>query len=442
MRKVISILLPAVFFMAAHCVSAQNQAELSLQQALQTGLQNNYDVRIYKDQGDIAHTNNTLGNAGALPSVETDATYTKSIQSVDQTFANGAPEIRKSGASTTNLSAGIELDWTIFQGWRMHATKKALDNLDKVGMLNFRNQLEQTALNIINAYYAIVLQQQQVKVFQESIRISAIKLDIAKSKFEIGSASKLDYLQAKVDMNADSTNLLHSMAELAKAKEDLNNLMAVKERPAYKVADTIILMPPLPYADLQNQLNSNNVPILIAQQTQNVYDAYLQQSKSGIYPRLSASSRYAYGNQKAQAGFILENQTTGLSYWGSAYWTLFNGNIIHTQIQDAKITYDISRLAYDQVVQNQNTLLQKYFEDYTGNSNIVKVVTDNQAFAQENLDIANERYRIGKGSYIDYRTAQVTYINSRMSLVSAIYNTKVSEMQLMKLSGQINKVAQ
>lgn len=232
------------------------------------------------------------------------------------------------------------------------------------------------------------------------------------------------------------------MAELAKAKEDLNNLMAVKERPTYSVADTIVLMPTLAFGDLQNQLNSNNVPIQIALQNQEVYDAYVDQARSTMYPRLSASSRYAYGNQRAQAGFILDNQTTGLSYWGSAYWSLFNGNIVHTQVQAARINSDISHLAYNQVIQNQNTLLQKYFEDYTGNTNIVKVVTDNQIFAQENLDIAYERYRLGKGSYIDYRTAQVTYVNSRMSLVTAIYNTKVSEMQLMKLSGQISKVTQ
>jgi outer membrane protein TolC len=433
MKKVLIFLPMLMLFLS---VRAQNV--LTLEQALQLGLKNNFDIQLSQRQSDLAHNSNFLGNAGFLPLLETDGSFNQSVQNTNQTFATGL-EQSKTGAKTTVYTGGIELDWTVFDGLGMFAARDRLQALDEAGMLNFRNQVEQSSATIISGYFDLVRQQQQLKVTRESIRISGIRLDLAKTKFEIGSTSKLDYLQAKSDMNADSTTLLQQIAAFRKSKRDLNYLIGKTDTADYQVADTIILQPALNITDLENNLLKQNNLLLAAERNQAAANAGIDQAKSLMYPKVGLVSRYNFTNQNSQVGLVLINQTAGLNYGATARWNIFNGTIVQHGVQAAKIQADIARLNYDVTKTNALNQLDKAYEDYVSGNNIVNLVRDNMQVATQNLDIAGERYRIGKSDILEYRQAQLTYIDARNSLLIALYNAKAAETELLRLAGEINK---
>jgi outer membrane protein len=207
------------------------------------------------------------------------------------------------------------------------------------------------------------------------------------------------------------------------------------------VADTIILNPVLPIGGLENLALQQNNQILSADAFRQALKAGIKEAKGALYPSLALSSRYNISNQEAQAGFILVNQTKGLNYSASARWNLFEGGTIRTNIANAKINSNLADINYQQTVQNINTQIENSYSDYITNIRIVNLVRDNMKFAVENLDIATERYKIGKINLIDYRTAQLGYVNAMTNLFNAIYNAKNSEIQLMRLTGQIGNEA-
>ena len=413
----------------------------TLNDILQNGLKNNFDIQIVKNVAQMSKNNNTYGNAGYFPTLEADGVGTGSNQSIHQQFSSGS-EIQKTGVATSNIAAGIELDWTVFNGFLMFAAKHNLSELDHVGMLNFKNQVEASSAGIISAYYNIVRQQEQVKVFKESIKISTIKLDIAKTKFEIGSSSKLDYLQAEVDLNADSANLVNQIASVRKAKKTLNYLIGEKDTSDYSVADTIVLSPVIPLNGLQSLALQQNEVILATDAKRKAASAQIDMAKSGLYPSLTLSSRYNFSDNKTQAGFILLNEANGLNYFGSVRWNLIEGGTVRLGIKNAELNQNIADLIYQDSIASIDKQISTNYEDYIANINLVNLVKDNMKFAIENLDISTESYRIGKISLVDFRTAQLGYVNAVTSLDNAIYSAKNSEINLMRLTGQINKEAQ
>ncbi len=441
MRKIpVTLIAFGSLLLIASWTSAQKLRTLS--DVLQTGLKNNFDIRIERNAAQINTNNNTYGNAGFFPTLEVDGSATGSVDHEHQVYGSGAPEFQQNNVAGSNVLAGIELDWTVFNGFLMFANKRNLNMLDKIGMLNFKSQVEVSSGQIINSYYNIVLQQQQVKVYRESIKISALKLDIAKTKFDVGSGSKLDYLQSKVDLNTDSASLINQLALVRKAKNQLNYLIGEKDTSDYNVADTIILAPTVLLNGLQSLALQQNETILAADARRQSYDAQIDIARSGLYPTLTLSSRYNYGNDVVQAGPTLLNQYNGLNYFGTVRWNLVEGGTIRTAIKNAKVNEDIADLIYKDSVESINKQIAISYENYAANLNLVSLLKDNMKFATENLDIATESYRLGKISLVDYRTAQLTYVNSVSSLVNAVYASKNSEVNLMYLSGQIGKEAQ
>lgn len=431
----------AIFILIFSLSGIYAQKVLTLNDALQTGLKNNFDIKIIRNQAQISKNNDNIGTAGYLPTLEADGGINQSVQNINQHYSTGAEQI-KNNAQTSNISAGIELDWTIFNGFLMFGNKEQLSAFDRAGMLFYRNQVEISSDSIISAYYSIVRIQQLIKLQNESIKISSAKLEVAKTKFDIGSASKLDYLQSKVDLNADSTLLLKQMVSLKKSKENLKYFIGIKDTNDFIVGDTITLQPIFSYATLQNLALQQNNQILALNEQKNAALAGIKQAKSYSYPSIALSSRYNFSNSVAQAGFVLINQAVGLNYGASARWNIFEGGTIRTNIANAKINSENADLSYDQTVQVINTQLASSFEDYITNNTLIKLVKDNLKFAVENLDIATESYKIGKINMIDYRTAQLGYVNAYTNLFTAIYSAKNSELNLMRLTGQISKEAQ
>ncbi|MEI6489945.1 MAG: TolC family protein [Bacteroidota bacterium] len=434
-NKIQGLLLCLLF---GHLLASSQSSELTFDQALAAMLKNNYSISIAKNLETETKNSNTLGNAGMLPTVAINATGTFANNAIKQEYSTGTT-LDKSGIVSKNISTGAYLTWIIFDGMKMFATKEQLDVLESMGALNTKIQIENSIVQLINNYYNIVMIKQMINGLKSSMAVSEERLKIAQKKFDIGTASKVDLLQAKVDLNAQKTTLIREKALLNDAKAALNQMLILPIDKEFDVQDSIPLLNDYKYEDLKNAILSKNSDLLLAQRSIDSYKCIERATKGNYYPKLNLNANYIFNRAQNQAGLTLLNQNLGLNLGFTASWTIFNGFNNANLIKNQKLDIENSMLNFD----NTKSLIQlnliKAFKKYNDDMDALNLQTENIKLAKENLDIALELFRVGTTNSIQLQTSQQSYLDATNQLANARYNAKLSETQLLKLSGGISK---
>ncbi len=421
------------------CVFANAQSvQLTIEQAISTALKNNYDIAIAKNQSQQAKNNNSLGNAGMLPKIDLNASENFANNATKQEFSSGLT-VDKSGVQSTNITAGAYLTWTVFDGLKMFATRERLQELESMGMLNMKIQIENTLVKVINSYYEIAMQKQLINGLKENISVSEERLKIAQKKFEIGTSSKVDVLQAKVDLNALKSSLMRQNTLLSDAKETLNQLLIQPVEQELDVADSIPLLNEYKFEDLKNTILSNNSDLLFAQKNIDISNFMLKEGKSTFYPKLNLNANYIFSRAENQAGFSLLNQNLGLNVGFTLSWTIFNGFNNINNVKNLKLNVENSKYQFESLKTQTQLSLIKAFKKYQDDLAIFNLENENKKLAKENLDVALARFRVGTSNSIELKTAQQSFADAISRFSDACYNAKLSETQLLKLSGGIVK---
>lgn len=425
-----------VFVFSFLVVNLFAQEQLTLEQAIYIGLKNNYEINIVRNSEVMASNNNTPGNAGMLPKVDLQASTSFANNATKQEFVSGLV-VDKSGVQSNNINAGVFLTWTIFDGFKMFASHKKLQELELMGTLSSKILIENTLSQIIVNYYNVVRQKQLIKGLSENIKISEERLKIAEMKFNTGSGSKLDVLQAKVDMNAQTSNLYRNKTILSELKMNLNQILARSPDLEFDVSESIPVEFQLKYEELKTEMQNTNTDLLFAKRNVAFSNQLLRESKSQLFPKLNLNANYLFSRSENQAGFSLLNQNLGLNLGLTASWTIFNGlntnNLIknaHLQMENADYEYKSTKLKIE------HSLLVSY-NKYQDDQKILALEEENVVLVKEAVNIALERFRIGASNSLELKEIQKSYDDSLTRLAEARFNAKVSETQLMKLNGKL-----
>ncbi len=433
LKQLLLIILLSFIFSA----NAQT-SQLTIEQAFATALKNNYDIVLSKNLAEQAANTNTLGNAGMLPTVNLNASYYSATNATKQEFSSGLT-VDKKGVQSKNITTGAYLTWTVFDGLKMFATRERLKELESMGMLNAKIQIENTLVEVTSAYYSIVMHKQKIKGLKASIAVSEERMKIAQKKFDIGTTSKVEVLQAKVDFNAQRSTLMRENTLLSDAKETLNQLLLLPIEQDVEVKDSIPLMNEYKYEDLKNAIIANNSDLLFAQKNIDVSKFMIKEAKALYYPKLNLNANYIFTKAQNQAGFTLLNQNLGLNLGLTASWNIFNGLNDLTNVKNSKLNLEYSNLQYENLKTQTQLTLVKAFKKYQDDIAIVQLEDDNNKLAKENLDIALERFRLGASNSIELKLAQQSFEDSINRLSDSRFNAKTSETQLLKLNGGIIK---
>ncbi|RYZ26545.1 MAG: TolC family protein, partial [Sphingobacteriales bacterium] len=183
------------------------QPLLTLEEAVKIALQNNYEIKLAENNTEIAGNNVSLGNAGFLPSADATFNDNNNLNNIKQTRADGTVQ-EQNGVRNTNIGYGVGLNWTIFNGFGMFARYEQLKELRKRGEADFQFTVLSKISDVTSTYYDLVQQQQQLRAYDTVIAISRQRVETAQVRFEIGKAARLEVLNAQVDFNTDTTNLL------------------------------------------------------------------------------------------------------------------------------------------------------------------------------------------------------------------------------------------
>ena len=413
-----------------------SQELLTPEQAVAIALENNYDIKLSKNDLKIDETNVSLANAGLLPSVSGTFSQNNNIQYSKQTRTDGTVQ-ELNNARNNSMAYGVSLGWTIFDGFKMFAKYDQLQELQKQGETELKFTILTRVSDVMTTYFDLVQQQQTLTALDTAIVISKQRVTTADNRFKIGKAAKLEVLNAQVDLNTDQTNYLRQKELYENTKTMLNELMARELTSQFKVVDIVAIDDKLKLGDLMNLAAQQNPQIQLALINKRVAELNLKQVKGARYPQVAINTGYLFNNSQSSLGFAKENNSRGLNYGISASLNIFNGSLQNRREKVAKLQIESSDLLIQQQTQSINSQLISSYQTYLTNLALVQLEARNEEIARENLDITLEKYRIGTITQLEVRTAQLNYVNARTRNSSAQFQAKISEVTLKELAGNV-----
>ena len=316
-----------ICFTALH---SKAQQPLTLEQAIATSLANNYDIRLSRNDSSLAALDDAFANYAFYPKLNASAGVNFNNNNQKQVLADGTKR-ESTGIKSNATNASLNLNWTLFDGLKMFITRKRLGELVELGELQIKNQVVATVANVMQTYYDISRQQQQLKATEEQMRLSNERLKLAQYKFDVGTGTKSDVLQAQIDYNAQRSQQLTQQTAIVKLKEQLNNLLAAPITAEFTVLDTIPLNTSLTLDSIQSAINTTNPQLLLVQKQIDIANLVLQERKAERFPIVSFNSAYNFSrtdNKSVINPFQpLFNQNHGLNYGFNATIPIFNGYI-------------------------------------------------------------------------------------------------------------------
>ncbi len=434
MKKLYSIFFLLSIFIFAQTDDAWAQEKLSLEDAIQTALKNNYDILLSSNQVKVSKNNVSLANAGMLPTLNANFSNNRSIQDSKQTLANGTQQERD-GAKNTNTVYGFSLNWRIFDGMSMFANYERLQKLNKSDELSFRMTVENTIANVINTYFDLVKQSQQINTLKTAVEISQLRLNNSNNRYKIGKASKLEVLAAKVDLNTDTTNLLRQLDNYKRTQIQLNELLGREIHISFTTESEINITDNLNFSELKNLAESKNPALLQASIDQQLARLNQKQVRASRLPLINFNTGYNFNNSTSALGFAREASGQGINMGITATIPIFNGFLQNRNEKNASIVIDNAALQYKQTQQRMNAQLEMAYQMYLTNLALVKMEKENQEIAKQNLDISIEKLRLGSLSTVEFREAQLNYLNAFTRYTDAQFQAKQAEIGLKQVAG-------
>ncbi len=429
-------------FLCILCLSSLSvfsQEVFDLKRCLQAGLEQNYELRIVRNEQRISDNNLSIGNAGYLPGIDLNAGYSGTSNNIEQRLASNGETSKSNGVDNQTLNTGINLNWTVFDGFQIQAKYEKLKELQQMGELDTRLAIESFISGLTAEYYNYVRQNIRLANLKYAVSLSKERVRIVEARYNMGSMSRLDLQQARVDFNADSSNLIKQQEILYTSRVTLNQMMALDDvsRPLI-VADSLIEPNNLlQEADLWSKTMQYNSRLLLSGKNKRISELDYKSVKSRNFPYLKLNAGYGYTRNWYGAGTYDRQQNLGLNYGLTLRFNIFDGFNRKREQKNARIQIENRELQYEQMELELKANLANIWMAYENNLELSALEKENLETAKENYEIAIERYKLGELSGIELREAQNSLLEAEERLLIACYSTKLCEISLMQISGQI-----
>ena len=414
------------------------QETYTLKSCLETGLEQNYSIRMVRNEEQISKNNATLANAGYLPTLDLSARYSGSLNDTENKIRETNETTKTNGVYDQTLNAGLDLNWTIFDGFKIQANYKRLKELERQGETTTRLAIEDFIAELTAEYYNYIQQQIRLKNFRYAMSLSKERLRIVEERYIVGNFSRLDLQQARVDYNADRAQYMKQQEAVETSRIRLNELMGYIDMSQHvHTTDSVIdLNTLLSYDELWEATLNNNASLLKSEQNKTLAALDMKTVKSRNYPYLKLNTGYGYTLNKYEISSTSRRSNWGLNVGVTMGINLFDGNR-KRELKNARIAIENARLEQEELTQALQADLSTLWHAYQNNMKMLKLERENLIAAIENHEIASERYMLGNLSGIEMREAQKSLLDAEERILSVEYDTKICEISLLQLSGGI-----
>lgn len=437
--KPVGLPLTLLFALTLGTFSAQAQETLRLEDAIQQGLKNQFSIQIAKKREKIAENENTLGNAGFLPTITGSATKNYTVSGLNQEFFGGLrPPLVQSGVRSNSGNAGVAMAWTLYDGKGMFILRDRFGELQQLGAKQTETSIENLIALISTTYYDIIRQELRVNNFKKGLEISNDRLKLAKDRYEVGQGSKVDYYSAQVDYNEDKALLLAQEQSFLNTKISFNALLVRAMQTEFNVLPVIDLLPKLSLNELRDLALKQNPTLLAAIVNKRISDLDIKNIQSLQMPQIDLLAGYNMNQVQNGAGFGVQKGTSNAFNYGlRATINIFDGYNQKRRVQTAKINAEIAQLQIEDLKNSLNASLDRAFVTYENALNLINLESENYTIAKQNIDIAFDRFKVGIATSYELREVQRNAVAAETRLIEAKYAAKTAEIELIRLSGGI-----
>ncbi|MCG9971945.1 TolC family protein [Christiangramia crocea] len=441
--KVLHSLIILVFSLFYSCPSWSQQPVLTKDEVIARALEENFGIRLARNDVEIAENNQSIWNSGYLPSLSGIAGANYDIND-RLTEPDGREVVDQQDIENTRYNASINLDYTLFDGLGRLYNYQSLKEQYDLSQLQARETIENTILQIMSVYYEVARLSENIGVLEESLEISQNRVTRAKYQFQYGQANNLVVLNARVDVNNDSIALIEAEQLFRNTKRDLNVLLNRDVNAnEFQVDTTVSFISELELESFVDQAELNNVSLLQIEKDLEISDYDIKISKSGYLPTLGLTGSYGWNrNQSAATAFFPGSTTTtdGLAAGLSLRWDIFDGGRTSVQVKNSKIRYQNQEIIKSRLISEVSRDIANALGNYRNKLYILNVQQENVETNLDNFNRSEEQYKLGRITSIEFRQAQINLLDARTSLNLAKYDAKLAELQVLQLTGQLLNV--
>lgn len=436
MKRVLSFIFLFLLLSFSYAIVAQ---VINLEECLRVGLEQNFDIRIMRNEQTISDRNVTWGNAGLMPTIDATTGYNLKSDNANQTPADGSDDNSIRNNNTQTLNASVNLNWTIFDGFNAQTNYNKLKELRSVGELNTQLTVESFIANLSAEYFNLVKETMRMQNLKSALKLSGEQLRIVEARYQIGDLSRLDLQQARVDFNSDSSRIIYQYEVMNTSRIKLNELMGIENVEAPLIAaDTSITLKPIAAKDeLWNSVLSSNVLLQLTQKDIVLSKLNLKNIESRYYPYVRLNTGYGFSHFNYDLGSFDKQRTWGPNVGVTVGINIFDGFNKRREQKNARTRIQNTKLEREQMELAIKSDFANMWQSYLNNLELFKLEKVNVGVARENYDIAIERYKLGDLAGIRLREAQNSLLDAEERLVTAQYNIKMNEIALKQISGRV-----
>lgn len=410
---------------------------LTKKEALEIALENNYGVKIANNNLEIAKNNSSVYNSGYLPTISANAgaNYNNSNQEIEQ---QSGDVISVDGAETKSYNASLNLNYTLFDGLGRKYNYQQLKETYNLTEFQARETIENMHLQLFNVYFQIARLSENTRNLKETLEVSKQRLQRAKYQYEYGQSTKLELLNAEVDVNNDSINYISTKQIYLNAKRDLNIVLGTNTNTDYNVETDVDFIALISFEELLAKAHENNVILNQNEKNIAISEFNIKINKSSFLPKVNLTSSYGWNKSINPAtSFLASSNLTGFNGGLNLSWNLFDGGSSKTRLANAKIALENQKIIQEQQIETLDNTLRNTYETYNNSLFIFESQTQNVATNQNNFERTQERYKLGQVSSIEFRQAQINLLNSQTAMNNAKYEAKLVELELLQLAGEL-----
>ena len=417
-----------------------SQQLISLEDALSLTLKENISVKIKTNELDQIKNYKKVGVLGTLPRIIVNGSASGNKGTSSLEFAtDDFPSLEDAESESKSISGNVGINYNLFNGLGSIYTYQKLKKQTDLKSTELSIQIEQVLLKTAKEYFDIAYLQENYNIIKELLDISKERYNRIKVQNEFGNASKLDLLSAEIDLNNDSINLMNIEFELQIAKNQLNQTLNRDLAYDFLVENKVEINRDLNYSDLKQETQKNNNNVLLGQYMLDISKKDKKINAVSILPRIEISAQYGYNQTESNTSIILDQTSVGLTGFLNFSWDIFDGLAKNKITQNTRIQIESNKLELQSIKQEIQKEFNASFKQYENSINLIDIEKRNQSTSEKFFERAKEQFYQGQLSRNDFRLAQIDLSTSKNRLNQTLYNAKIAELNLYRLSGKIIK---
>ncbi|MCB9196432.1 MAG: TolC family protein [Flavobacteriales bacterium] len=422
----------AIILCSFSIVSAQE--ELSLSDALQVALKQNFDIRLTERAIEINQVQNSWGQAGRYPTVSMNLTQGNNIS--DQ--SNNPTSFIQELLMSNSIQGGVNVNWVLFNGFKVNANKEKLEKLEEQSEGNAALVVQNTIQGVILAYYQAKLQSEKMVLLKDVLELSREKWEYQEMRQELGVALTIDLLQYESAYYTDSTNLLMQELAYKNAIRNLNLLMGVNETMSWKLVDKLEIERPLyDFNDLKNKMLNNNQTVKNEIINMEILGQDIELAKSTMYPVVAFNAGTTVNQSSYKIADYPRASGATLNYFANftLNFTLYDGGKVKRGIKMLEIQNEVNEIQLDKLKSNLSNELLTQYDFYLTRIKIFDLSKEAFRVAQKNFDIAKLKENSGLINSFVLRDIETSYLRAGLAMIESGYNLIESQTNISRLTG-------